>query len=262
METETNSEIFTVKTPVFEGPFALLLTLVEDRKLFINDLSLAQVTEDYLKYINTLNNTSSNLNEQSFSQAEQVSGFIVVAATLLLIKSKSLLPNLNLTPEEENDISSLEDRLKKYKFYLELGEKLKHSFGQNIIFAPLPRKNDLLVFLPDERITKESMMEFAKDTLARIPKKELLPEVEVKKVVSIEEMIDKLTFRVQESLSTSFKNFAGMHKANGETLSKEERVTVIVGFLAMLELARTGILNLVQDNNFEDILIEKNDHTG
>jgi len=97
----TETETYQIKTDAFEGPFHLLLSLIEERKFFINDLSLAQVTEDYLNYVNKLEK----------QDPSEISSFIVVAATLILIKSKSLLPNLNLTAEEEGDIRNLEDRL-------------------------------------------------------------------------------------------------------------------------------------------------------
>lgn len=245
MENETLIEPYTVKTAQFEGPFSLLLSLVEDRKLFINDLSLSQVTEDYLNYIKNLNDRNPN----------QISNFIVVAATLILIKSKSLLPTLTLTSEEESDISSLENRLKLYELYLGLAVNIKNNFGKKIIFAPLERKNDILVFLPDVRITRDSMMAFANGVINKIPKKVVLTEVEVKKVISIEEMIDRLTERIQSSVSMNFKDFSGL---SGQAITKEERVVVIVGFLAMLELVRTGILHVIQDNNFEDIIISQN----
>ena len=235
------AEIYKIKTANFEGPFGLLLNLVEERKLFINEISLAEVTEDYLKYVNSLENLSPS----------EISSFVVVAATLILIKSKSLLPNLNLTDEEEGDIRNLEDRLKLYELYSRFSLNIKSNFGKSIIFAPQERKNDILVFLPDDQITKESMMVFAQNVLGRIPKKVFLPEVEVKKVISIEEMIDKLTERIQNTIKMNFKDFAGGAQ------TKEEKVFVIVGFLAMLELVRNGILSAVQENNFEDIIIEK-----
>ena len=234
-------EAYKIKTANFEGPFGLLLNLVEERKLFINEISLAEVTEDYLKYVNGLNNLGPH----------EISSFLVVAATLILIKSKSLLPNLNLTLEEEGDIRNLEDRLKLYELYTRLAGNIKSNFGKRIIFAPLERKNDVLVFLPDDQITTESMMTFAQGALGRIPKKVFLPEVGVKKVVSIEEMIDKLTERIQNCLKINFKDFAG------GAVTKEERIVVIVGFLAMLELVRNGILDAVQEDNFEDIIMEK-----
>jgi segregation and condensation protein A len=242
VESETEKDnSYQIKTSAYEGPFHLLLSLIEERKFFINDLSLAQVTEDYLNYVNKL---------EKFNTAE-ISSFIVVAATLILIKSKSLLPNLNLTTEEEGDIKNLEDRLKLYELYTKLGNNIKDMFGKKIIFPPLERKNTLLVFLPDDQITARSMMTFAYDALGRIPKKVFLQEVEVKKVINIEEMIEKLTGRIEETLKMSFKDFSGKIK------TKEEKVVVIIGFLAMLELVRQGILNVMQENNFEDIIMEK-----
>jgi segregation and condensation protein A len=232
---------YQIKTSGFEGPFGLLLSLVEEKKLFINEISLAQVTEDYLNYVNSLNDLN----------PAEVASFLVVAATLILIKSKSLLPNLNLTDEEEGDIRNLEDRLKLYEMYTRLAENIKNTFGNKIIFSAEERKNNFLVFLPDEQITRESMMTFVQSALVRMPKKVFLPNVEVKKVVSIEEMIDKLTDRIQNCLKMNFKDFTG------QAVTKEERIVVIVGFLAMLELVRNGILSAMQENNFEDIIIEK-----
>jgi segregation and condensation protein A len=239
MDTDT----FQVKTGGFEGPFGLLLDLIEKRKLFINDVSLAQVTEDYLSYMNKLGNL----------HPAEVSNFILVASTLLLIKSKSLLPNLDLTSEEEGDIRNLEERLRLYELFTKLSGNIKNNFGRKIIFAPLERKNDLLVFLPDDQITKESMMTFVRNILEAMPKKVCLPEVEVRKVISIEEMIDKLTERITSAMKMSFKEFSG--KKEGAT--REEKVFVIVSFLAMLELVRNGILDAVQSDHSSDIIIER-----
>lgn len=247
METE-NSQSYTIKTASYEGPFGLLLDLVEKRKLFINDLSLAQVTEDYLQFVNNLGNQG----DQASKYTGEISSFIVVAATLILIKSKSLLPNLDLTGEEEGDINSLQERLRLYKIFTELGNKIRGTFGEKIIFAPQDRKIDTLVFLPDGQITCDSMMTFARDVLGAMPKKVDLPKVDVKKVISIEEMILQLTERITSSLKMSFKDFTG-----GKSATREEKITVIVGFLAMLELVRNGILHAVQENNTDDIIIEK-----
>jgi len=246
METDT----FQIKTASFEGPFGLLLNLIEKRKLFINDVSLAQVTEDYLNYMNKLDRL----------HPAEISSFILVASILLLIKSKSLLPNLDLTLEEEGDIRNLEERLRLYELFTKLSGKIKNNFGQKIIFAPLERKNDLrawghttLVFLPDDQITKDSMMTFARQALGAMPKKVFLPKVEVRQVVSIEEMIGKLTERIKKTLKMNFKDFSGSRKG----ITREEKIVVIIGFLAMLELVRQGIIEALQENNSGDIIIEK-----
>lgn len=234
-------DIYQLKISGFEGPFGLLLNLVEKRKLFINDVSLSQVTEDYLSYMNKLGELP----------PAEISSFILVVSTLLLIKSKSLLPNLDLTTEEEGDIKSLEERLRLYEIFTRLGGNIKNNFGKKIIFAPLERKNDILVFLPDAQITKDSMMTFARNVLNSMPKKVFLPNVEVRKVISIEEMINSLTERIKKSLKMSFSDLHSKPK------NREEKVVMIVGFLAMLELVRQGIMDATQNENFQDILIEK-----
>jgi len=254
METES----FQIKTAGFEGPFGLLLNLVEKRKLFINDVSLSAVTEDYLNYMNKLG----GLSAQAGLHPKEISSFILVASTLLLIKSKSLLPGLDLTSEEEGDIKSLEERLRLYEQFIKLSGNIRNNFGRKIIFAPLERKNNLrawshttLVFLPDEQITKESMMTFAQDVLHAMPKKILMPEAEVRKVISIEEMIDKLTERIKKALTMNFKDFNGLSAPGDMPANREEKIVVIVGFLAMLEMVRQGIINAIQEN--ENIILQK-----
>ncbi len=240
METQSHQN-YTIRTTNFEGPFGLLLELVEKRKLFINDVSLAAVTEDYLSHMNKLGSLSS----------AEIASFVFVASTLILIKSKSLLPDLNLTSEEEGDIKSLEERLRLYELFTKLGVNVKNNFGEKIIFAPLERKREILVFLPDERITKNSMMEFAHGILDSMPKKVFLPEVEVRKVVSIEEMIDQLTERIKNSVKMSFRDL------HGKIVTREEKVAAIVGFLALFELVRQGVLDAVQEIDGGDIIMEK-----
>ena len=241
MQEETLENSYTVKTGTFEGPFALLLSLIEERKLFINEISLSQVTEDFITYIKQLDTLS----------PAAVSNFVVVAATLILIKSKSLLPNLNLTTEEEGEIVNLEDRLRLFETFSRLSQNIKKLFGKNILFAPLERKYDKKTFVPDTKITSEAVRLLIDEVLEKIPKKVFLPAVEVRKVISIEEMIDKLTERIQNSMQLNFKDFTG------RAFTKEERVVVIVGFLAMLEMVRNGIVNVVQNSNFDDMIIEK-----
>ncbi len=244
METET----YQIKTRDFEGPFHLLLSLIQEKKFFINDLSLSQITEDYLNYIKQIGEIDTR----------QVSGFVAVAATLILIKSKSLLPSLNLSAEEEGDIKNLEDRLKLYEFYTELSAGVKKIFGKRMIFAPLPRKNAFSMFMPDQKITRENMASIILEVLGRVPKKEFLPEVEVKKVISLEEMISKLSERIEKSLEFNFKDFACLPAGRpGQSITKEEKVVVIISFLAMLELVRQGLLHVTQSENFEDIIIQK-----
>ena len=122
---------YTVKTAVFEGPLDLLLELVTKRKLFVNDVSLSQVTDDFISYIDK---------HEEFPIGESAE-FIVIASTLMLIKSRSLLPMLKLTEDEEESIHDLEDRLVLYAKVKELALALKKIFGKQIIFEKNYRFN-------------------------------------------------------------------------------------------------------------------------
>ncbi len=231
-------DTFKIKTPAFEGPLDLLLSLVEKRKLFINDISLAQVTDDFITHI------------QSFPAMPIADSaqFILIASTLLLIKSKSLLPTLSLTEEEEQGIHDLETRLKIYQRIKDASINIKDLFGKQIIFPQSQNRPSDPVFSPHPSMTLASLSQAIKDIIRALPKKELIPKAIVRKVISLEETIDNLTKRINQGLKMKFSEFVSGHK--------EERVNIIVSFLAMLELVKQGIIHVTQENHFEDIHME------
>src|SRR3954469_6101774 len=110
---------FTVKTQAFEGPLDLLLDLIEKRKLFVSDIALAKVTDDFIEHVRKFENLPMG----------ESAHFILVASTLLLIKSKSLLPELALTDDEQGDIRDLETRLKIYKRIKDASKHVEKMFG-------------------------------------------------------------------------------------------------------------------------------------
>jgi segregation and condensation protein A len=232
------NDSFKIKTESFEGPLDLLLSLIEKRKLFISDISLGKVTDDYLSHLRSL---------ASFPLGD-AAHFILIASTLLLIKSKSLLPQLSLTSEEEQSMDELENRLKIYQRIKELALHIKERFGRHILFAKTAAERQP-VFSPSKDISIDNLRQSALNALAQMPKKEAaLPQVEVKKIRSIEETISNLTSRIQHALKMSFKDFAGY--------GREEKVNVIVSFLAMLELVKQGIIDAEQHGLFSDIQME------
>ena len=115
---------YNIKTEHFEGPLDLLLTLIEKRKLFIGDFSLAKVADDYIEHIRRFESYPMN----------DVANFLLVASTLVLIKSKSILPNLSLTKDEESDIDDLKRRLAMYELFRNLSMHIKTQFGKKLIF--------------------------------------------------------------------------------------------------------------------------------
>ena len=232
---------YNVKTHIFEGPLDTLLSLIEKRKLFINDISLAQVADDYISYVRSLSD---------FPLADSAH-FVLIASTLVLIKSKSLLPNLSLTEEEQSNIDDLEDRLKQYQKYKALSLHLKERFGINVEYLRLPSKEKIVVFTPDKNTSIARISEVIKSVIVGMPKKEFVPKAVVQKVISLEEMMDSLADRITKSMKMSFRDFAGVGKV--------EKVNVIVSFLAMLELVKQGIIQVRQDKDFHDIEIETNE---
>ena len=233
---------FLVKTEQFEGPLDLLLSLIEKRKLFVNDISLANVTEEYISYANVQNEYN----------IEEKTSFLVIATTLILIKSRSLLPNLSLTTEESVQIEVLEDRLKLYAIARKIGESILEMYGKNILFSGASRKNDTPIFTPDKKVNLEVLQNALNNVINNLPKEEKLPEINVERMMSIEEMMENLHERIGNAVQASFHNISG-----GQPKTKEEKVFVIVSFLAMLELVRQGIIDVLQNDIFEDITIEK-----
>jgi segregation and condensation protein A len=234
---------YTVKTGVFEGPLDLLLDLITKRKLFVNDVSLSEVTDDFIHYLEK---------HDEFPIGESAE-FIVVASTLMLIKSRSLLPNISLTLEEEESITDLENRLALYARVKELALGLKNIFGKKIIFEKMPNKNPMIVFSPDSQTDTKNLLLALEKVLVSLPSKEVIPKVTVRKVISLEEMIEKLAERISQASKINFKEF---HATRG-ALTYEKKVSIIVGFLAMLELVKRGAIRVTQQESGGEIEMEK-----
>ena len=228
---------FTVRQEKFEGPLDLLLTLIERRQLHVSDVALSKVTDDFLNYAKSFTD---------FPIAESAQ-FAFIASTLLLIKSKALLPQLSLSREEEENIEDLQNRLKLLQRFRELSTHIRTRFGESPSYLPRERKV-VPVFLPPKETTPVSILAAVRSVLTAIPKAEALAKVAVRKVISLEEMIVNLKDRITGALRMSFKEFAGAHKA--------ERVNIIVGFLAMLELVKDGLIQVTQEDLHGDIVME------
>ena len=240
MDETLTSTIYRVKTPTFEGPLELLLNLVESRKLFINEISLASVAEDFIATMRQMPN----------ADLSEVTSFLSVAATLILIKSRSLLPGFLVTKEEEKDIKDLESRLAIYAIIREISVDIEARYGMQVIHTPPERVLFASVFAPDTALTLDTIAQAGQDALNRIPKEEVLPQVKVRKVISIDEMLTNLTERIAASTRISFRQWQNSVKGEDREVVKNN---VIVSFLAMLELVRQGMMDALQGTDFDDI---------
>ncbi len=230
-----------VKTPIYEGPLDLLLELIEKRKLLINDLSLASVTDEYI----------ARLNAMEAVPIEETAHFVSLAATLLLIKSRSLLPLLSLSDEESKDIKELEYRLALHQLFKESARDLGKQWEQAAVLYEGTPPELPPFFLPDAAITPTSLYEAALILIEEFPKTESLPSVAVQKIISIEEAVEQLSQRVATALRLSFRDIT----ATTETDRKIVRHGLIVHFLALLELVKQGIIRATQEGN-GDITLE------
>lgn len=237
---------YAVKIKDFEGPFDLLLGLIENKELSINEVCLAEIADQYLEHLKTMENFP----------LEEVASFVVVASTLMLIKSHSLMPSMHISHEEEKSITELEDRLKVYQKMRELAVGLRSKLGVSPMFEREAFKGFEISFLEPEGVTIQRLREVLAGALENLPAKEKLPEVEVRKIISLEEKIMELTDRMQNSLRMSFKEFSKSGK-DGSELKAE----IIVSFLAMLELVKQGIIMVKQEGLFDNIDMEKREET-
>lgn len=233
--------MYAVKVEQFEGPMDLLLSLIEKRKFSINDISLAEITDQYVEYLKKLQNFP----------IEEVAFFIVIASTLMLIKSRSLMPGLELTNEEEQSIEELEERLRLYRRIRHLSLHIKNLFGRNPLFSREGFRGIEVGFIEPESLDVKKLAEVLKEIAENLPVKECLPETEVKKVISLEDKISELMKRIQESIEFSFSEFADSKDSEKE----ERKIEIIISFLAMLELTKQGIIMVKQAKLFDSINI-------
>ncbi|MCX6788069.1 MAG: ScpA family protein [Candidatus Kaiserbacteria bacterium] len=234
---------FSIKTNTYEGPFEVLLDLIEARKLLVNELALANITEDFIQHVRA----------QATFPVEETANFIQIAATLLLIKSKSLIPDLTLTEEENADVEDLKRRLDAYEKVRAAARELARLFGKRIMM-PAGERPPEVSFAPSRDLSAAALADaLARVLSAREAVKEL-PEVRVKPLVTIEEMMDRLAKRVESALTLSFKEFAGSAKDPSTGLGAG-KIEVIVSFLALLELVKQGAVAAEQYDTHGDIRI-------
>jgi len=235
---QTTNNVFSIQTESYSGPLDLLIDLIEKRKFLVNDISITAVTDDYMQYVARFEK----------NPLRDMAEFLVLASTLLLLKSKSLLPVLELTEAEEESVESLEKRLKLYQIYRNAGKTLSSLFGTKVQHEKsfVPDKTPLFI---TDKYTEVDMLHAAlANVINNLPKKVEKPKVQVKKVVSLETMMGRLKERIERQMRCSFTDFTGGSK---------EKATVVVGFLAVLEMVKQGGVMVNQSARFTEIQIER-----
>ncbi|OGD41791.1 hypothetical protein A2567_00955 [Candidatus Azambacteria bacterium RIFOXYD1_FULL_42_11] len=241
---------YKVSLEKFSGPLDLLLSLIEEKKLAISEISLSQVTDQFLDYLKNLDKNIKAQNEIKSTEYQRIlADFLVVASRLILIKSRSLLPNLVLSEEEESDIKDLEERLRIYQQFRALGRELGHfAKGRPAYFSREYYFNLPAMFYPPKNISSEELLKIYEAFVKTLPQIEKLEEQSLARTVTIEEKLKELTDRISIAVEASFSEISG---------SVKEKIDVILTFLAMLMLMRSRILEASQDYLFGDIKIKK-----
>lgn len=226
---------YEIKLEKFTGPLDLLLQLIEQEELDITEVSLAQVTDQYLEYLKQVEELN----------PEEVADFLVVAAKLLLIKSRLLLPSLNLGGEEE--ALELERQLKIYQRFITVGKAIDKLWrGQHIAWVrpkPLIIKRDEPTGPPPNLATGALLLSIKRVIAALVPIIKL-PQMTLQRAISITEKIQSLKAIILKKAHL-----------NWESLIKEakDKTEVIVSFLALLELVKQRQLIAEQSALFQDI---------
>jgi segregation and condensation protein A len=231
--------MYEIRLEKFQGPLDLLLQLIEKEEMDITQVSLAQVTDQYLKYLAKVEELN----------PEEVADFLVVAAKLLLIKSRLLLPTMDLGGEEE--AQELEQQLKLYREYLAAGRELDKMWRAGHIAWLRPKPLQLpsqAKFTPPLGVDVPKLELAFRRLIAALEPLIKLPEVTLQRAISIQEKIEALSNLIMKCVSVSWQTFVG---------KTSDKVEVIVSFLALLELVKQRRLNVEQSGLFHDITISR-----
>jgi len=226
---------YHIKLEQFEGPLDLLLQLTQEEKLDITRVSLAKIADQYLEYISHAESIS----------LENLSEFLSVAAKLILIKSKALLPMLEFTEEEEEEIKDLEYQLAEYKKFKDIALRINELAERRTI--SLSREGFLgrqSIFYPPENITVGDLKAAFEKLLGDIPLLEKLEEEMIREVLTLEDKIVHLQDTLRQRVTTSFSELVA---------NTVDKVEIVVSFLAVLELVKQRIIHVEQGELFSEI---------
>ena len=243
-----------VKLEAFEGPLDLLLHLIDKNKIDIHDIPIVEITSQYLAYIRQMETEDMNV----------MSEFLVMAATLLDIKCKMLLPReVNEEGEEEDPRAELVQKLLEYKMYKYMSFELKdrHVDAARSFFKEQTMPAEVEAFRPPvdyEELIGDMTLARLHEIFKSIVKRQ---EEKVDPVRSQFGKIEKDEVNIDEK-SVYVEDFIRTHKRFSfrELLQKSgSKMEVIVTFLVILELMKTGKVNVEQDSVDDEIVVVSRD---
>lgn len=243
------SNKYAIKIDNFEGPLDLLLALIDKNKMNIYDIKISEIADQYIEFINKAEEMN----------LEITSEFLIMASTLLYIKSKGLLPK-TVENEEELTEEQLIARIIEYKRYKEITKKLKENYMR---FSNRLFKLQENIELPKQKLekeyTKEVIPELYKSMIER-NKGRLNQNAENIKKIAISD-----TYTVASKVKEMFKELLRKPRFvfnKMYTLSKCNKVEVVTAFSGLLELTRRDKVTATQEEIFGDIVVERNKKIG
>jgi len=239
------ADTFTIKLPAFEGPFDLLLFFIERDELDIYNIPIAQITDDFLSYMHQATDMSIDL----------ASEFIVVAATLMRIKAKMLLPRKQID-DEGNEIDprqELVQRLMEYKKYKSVLEELRRMEEMRAFMNPRGYASTEISQLAQLALADAEMESVSLYKLMRVFER-LLARMEDEKKIKRVHTVYNFNYTIQEQRVFLKTRITELGKADFETLffALDNRIQAIVTFLALLELLNAQELAITQGDGYNN----------
>lgn len=224
----------------FNGPLDLLLQLIEQNELEITKIALAEVTEQFLQYLDQVDE----------AHPEELADFLVVATKLLLLKSQAIMPYLQ--HEDEEDVGDLAAQLRMYKKYLDAMADIEMLLHSGVVLYP--RKHTKVerevVFSPPPGASVQTMHEHYIDVLQQLEPVVRIPKAAMERVVTLREKLAQVSNVIKQKAQVSFKELLSDAGSRGE---------VVVTFLALLELVKQHTVIVVQESASAELRIKRAD---
>lgn len=237
----------------FEGPMDLLLHLIDKAEIDIYDIPINEITEQYIEYIKKMDQLDLDITSE----------FLLMAATLLEIKSKMLLPSMKTSEDKQLEMEEIDPRIElvkrlvEYKKYKHVSQELQlyEQVQKKVYYKP---KEDLSNFEGEEEI-EEMDLDKLVSALNKLLKKNQNTQISIdideiqKEEYTLDESMEKIKVKLEENKQITFSSL--FH----ENSNKKE---IVVTFLSILELIRTKYITIAQEDNFSEIIINKRGNTN
>ena len=232
---------YQINTAVYQGPLDLLLQLIENAELDITSVSLAQVTDQYLKHLETMQDLP----------PDEISAFLVIAAKLIQIKSEALLPQQRASREEDPDLGNdLARQLIAYKRYKEIADLLaeRKDNGLQSFIRLSPANVSVIENLDLAGFGVEELFAIASNILQKDIERQSINTIVERPKVTIEDKIKQISIIFTEVDEFTFRDLIG---------EDYSRINVVISFLALLELIKGKFIEVLQEEVFGDISMRR-----